>query len=206
MLRETVPTKNVCQTAGQVQWRWVLIQWQGWFMFERVRKGSFKVGDTCAYSRRWVGDFPGEQGAIGNKQCLQSRENKMGIENGMRFSKHPTLHSHTSSTGISWKCHPLPHSRPPGLSHPSHPASSLHLCLLTVSWTWRSNSNCFPYSPTLPHCGPSLPSLLILPYISNFNGRPAAFFCLPNSSWSISTSFAHYQVANWVGIPHMYFR
>lgn len=54
----------------------------------------------------------------------------------------------------------------------------------------------FLCSPTLPHCDSSLPSVLIVPCTSNFNGMPAAFFCLPNSNRRISTSFANYQADN----------
>lgn len=119
------------------------IRWFNLYTSWRVRRGSFKVRDTCTYSWGWVGNFSAKQGGRRNKQSLQSRETRLGIRNGMGFSKNPALHSHTSLTRIGWKCHQLPHLWHLGLSYPLRPASSLISAYWTISWIWKSDSNCF---------------------------------------------------------------
>lgn len=96
---------------------------------------------------------------------------------GTRF-----LHSHTSSTGICWKCNPLPYLWPLRLSYPPHPVSSLHLCLLNHFLDPKTR---FISLSLLSHPTPVWAissSVLIVSCTSSFNGTPAAFFCLPKTT------------------------
>lgn len=158
-------------------------------MFERVRKGTFKFGDTCAFPWWRIGVFR----ESGTKQRLQSRGNRMGTGNGMGHWKSPTVHSHISSAGICWKCHRLLHLWPLGLSYPSHPDSSLHLCPLSYFLDLKC-----PFR-LLPLCS----CVLRVPCTSRFNGMPAAFFSLPKNNWNILATFAKYQADNWVSTQHV---